>query len=345
MSILDFLKKWFPTVEDEPKGPGALIEELPPIDEEKKITLNEIVGMVSAVPWEEKGDKIRKFPEYDQKRTMMCGAFSAKKMLGILYWLKYGTWVEFSEEDVYQRRRNKPNAGMYMSDIFDLMKQGITLKLLTGAKISTDADADNCKIEPFKRDVGKAFALKDAEPIWINAKDIEEIASVIHVTGKGILLNVFFTSDEWSRTKPKVIDLGLYYGSKRALLHFITATDSTLINGKKYIVIEDSSLFGGFSRRFIDAEFLKARVQYAGYTMTFKFAEDNTRPKFTGSIISLQECLRSIGYFPTNISLVESFGPVTRKYLTAFQKDYGLPQVATFPLEKSTLDKVKQLFV
>lgn len=339
----DFIKKWFPIVE-EPEGPGALREELPAIDESKKIKFEEIVSGATPVIWTDKGNNIRKFPDYDQKRTMMCGAFSAKKMLGILYWLKENTWIEFSEEDVYQRRKNRPGVGMYMTDVFDLMKKGITLKVLTRAVIKTDADADNCKIEPYKRDVGSVFALKDANPIWINAKDIEEIASIIQVTGKGVLLNVFFIEEEWSREVPKVIDLGLTYGSQRALLHFGVATDFTLRNGVKTIVFDDSAPFGGLLRRYLTSETLKARSQYGAYPMTFKFAEEEIKPKFTGTIISFQECMRSIGKFPSNVSLVESFGPVTRSALNDFQKAYGLPQVSNWPLEPKTLAKVKELF-
>jgi len=334
-------------IKNEPQevGPGALIEIFDPLKESEKITLHEIVGGAPAtVEWTEKGDKIRKFPDYNQFYTMMCGAFSAKKMLGILYYLKYKKWIEFAEEDCYQRRKNKPGVGMYMTDIFKIMAEGMTLKELTGAIIKYDSDADNCVIEPFKRDIGKVFAIKNPEPIWINPKNIDEIASVIQVTGKGVLLNVFFTDEEWSREFPKVVDLGLYYGAKRSKLHFIVATDYTLIKGKKYIVIEDSAYFGGFPKRYLSEEFLVARVQYGAYPMTFKFIEAESKETFTGTIISLQKCLQSVGDFPANIGFYEAMGPATREALKKFQARYGLPQVTTWPLEPKTLVKVKELF-
>jgi len=66
------------------------------------------------------------------------------------------------------------------------------------------------------------------------------------------------------------------------------------------------------------------------------------RPRYTGSIISLQKCLRAEGFFPNEIEYTENFGPITRQAVIEFQRKYKLnPPVGNVgPLTKAKLTEL-----
>lgn len=211
---------------------------------------------------------------------------------------------------------------MAMYDMWNIAKKGIPPKIITNVSIKSDSDCDNYKLESWKKDVGNIFAV-NGEPIYLPQGDIETVASVIQTTNKAVILQMYFTAEEWSTFFPEVKNFNLDYNS--ALHHFVVAVDFTMYNGKKCLVIEDSAWFGGQSVRFVSEDFFKNRNVNNSYSMNFKFNTSNEpHPAFDGSIISFQKCMRSIGLFPTNISFIENFGPVTKKACLDFQTKYGL---------------------
>ncbi len=322
-----------------PENTGALVSH-----DEAPVVIADIVGKANAVDWKSK-TTYRSFPAFNQKRSNECGAFSGKKHMGIKYSLKYGNFIEFSEEDIYQRRYNKGSAGMYLPDLMNILKSGPTLKILTNVDNVTDADADNCKIEAWKRDVGKIFA-SDQE-IYIPAGDFDTIASVIQTTGKSVISLMFFMADEWAASIPQYKYPSLRWDGFSTLRHFINIVDYVYINNQELLVVEDSAWFGGLNTRFLTREFFQARntpVPMANaYLMNFKFEQGIDKPTYNGStIISAQECLRSEGLFPSNIAFAENIGPITRTALINFQKKYGLPQSAI--IDESTKAKLHQLY-
>jgi len=306
------------------------------------VVFSDIVGKANVVNWDK--TTFRSFPVLNQKSSYMCGAFSAKKHLGIGYAQKYGKYIDFSEEDVYQRRRNFGEQGMYFTDITKIMTEGVTLKILTDVNIKRDSDADDYVIALWKRDVGKVFAI--SQPVYIPTGAFETIASVIQTTGKSVIGLMYFTYDEWATEYPKVVK-SMDYDNPSAFHHFINFVDYVTINGIKYLVVEDSAHFGGISVRFVSKHFLEARniptPMANAYLMNFKFEKTEIASiHFTGSIISLQECLQALGYFPTNVSKAENIGPTTKKALEKFQNAYSLP--VTMKLDDATRSLVTRLF-
>lgn len=333
----------FIVVQEKPIFTGAIIDDVGTfLRSEDSVPFEDIVASANAVKWEE-GKKVRKFPIHDQKRSFMCGAFSAKKLLGILYFILYKTYIEFSEEHIYQRRSNKGQPGMNLQDLFRILGEGSTLKALTAAVVQNDADADNLKIEQWQKDVGKVFALKESKAITLNSADAETMASVIQTTGKGIILLLYFTAAEWSQKFPKVLDYGLSYGSNNSLHHFAVAVDYSLVNGKKHIYIEDSAGFGGIFERYLSEEFIKNRCMVAAYPMNFKFSTfGGDKPTYDGTITSVQKCLLYEGFFPSNVAFIESLGPTTRGALRKFQSKYGIEQSGN--IGTATAEKLRALY-
>lgn len=330
-----------------PQFTGALGDTRAPIEKLEDVRFEEIVATANTVNWIEKDkDEWRLFPELNQEDSFMCGAFSMKKLMGVYYWLKYGTYLDFSEEHIYQRRFNKPDAGMAIQDIYRILGEGVTLKVLTNAVINKDADADGCVIENFKHDVGKVFRM--GRPVYLS-NNIEEIASVIQTTGKAVHYMTYFTSAEWSAFIPKVIDKKLNLYSPKALRHYVTIVDFFLYKGKKYLLVEDSSHFGGISRRLISEEWLAARTAIASYPMNFAFEEKKETLVFSASafkqvlefipwddkknqpsnmelhesqkddVKALQELLKVKGFFPANVACTGYYGATTATAVYNFQ--------------------------
>jgi len=330
--MIEFIKNLF---KKEYQFTGALID---PEEKEKKfdeIKFEEIVATASPVIWKEKKDnEWRTFPEYNQKKSSMCGAFSSKKMLGILYWLKYKFFLEFAEEYIYKKRKNKPDPGMYEDDIYDILNDGVTLKALTRVTINSDSDADNMKVSPEALLVADDFKIEGKK--IVAPADIDTIASIIQVTGKPILLTTFFKQDEYSRLMPKIIYKGLSYLGISTLRHYVVIHDFGLRNGVKVLKADDSAGFGGLFNRFFDKDWIKNRAYRLSYPMTFKFLQGGDKPVYDGTIISVQKCLRYEGFFPSNISLVENVGSTTRQSLIKFQTSKGF--IIDETINRQTID-------
>lgn len=318
---------------------GALLDNRPQHEQDKDPKFEEIVGEAAPVNWVEKPESSwRKFPDFDQKQSSMCGAFSMAKLMGVYYWLKYGVFIEFSPEDIYQRRANRYSGGMYIEDLYKIIGEGVTLKQLTNAKITNDTDADNCVIEPFKRDVGSVFAMGSKVVL---PNDIETIASTIQKTGKAVHFLTYFTSDEWSKLIPMIADKNMRSSDPKALRHYVTGVDYVLKDGKKYIVIEDSAPFGGLHRRLLSAEWIALRSIVVTYPMKFKFESGPAYPvvdsfqftrtmKFSpvfyvdADVRRLQDILKILGCMPANIESSGWYGGITCRAVMAFQRKYNV---------------------
>ena len=317
--MLNWLKNLFTSKEDKPFL-GVYI----PLDkkEDTGIPFSEVVANASSPVWEEKTeDKWRTFPASNQYSSGMCGAFAMALIIGILYFLKYGRWIDFSQAHLFQQRDNRPLSGMWRGNIYSLIEYGITLKILTGENIRTDADADNLVIEQYAKDVAKVFPVGKCIVVPI---DIDAIASVIHTTGKPVLLTTYFTSPEWSQKFPKIIDKALSYLSQKALRHYVVAVDAFLFRGVKYILVQDSAWFGGLNKRLLNSEWISTRIYDATYPRNFYFIEGGDKPQYDGTIISVQKCLKYLGFFPDGIPFAENVGKVTQGALIKFQTKYGI---------------------
>jgi len=317
---------------------GALTDKRPLSEQDKDVHFEELVGEAAPVVWTEKPETAwRKFPVFDQKRSSMCGAFSMAKLMGIYFWLRYKTFVDFSPEDIYQRRYNRPGEGMAVDDLYKIVADGVTLKQLTGATIETDTDADSCFIEPFKRDVGRVFQMGDKVVLPNN---IDTIASTIQKTGKAVHLFTFFWYYEYDQLIPKIEDKSLTMYTPNRAGHFVVAVDFTLKDGVKYLVVEDSAHFGGLSRRLLSEEWIRNRVIIATYPMKFKFEEGPSLPpaptatpfketlrysrQFASvpDVVRLQDTLKMVGVFPANIESTGWYGPTTCRAVMAFQRKF-----------------------
>lgn len=320
----------------------------------------ELVASTAPVVWKEKKkSEFRSFEDQDQDGSGSCVAQTVKKLAQILLFLKEGVKVSFSALSIYWERSNKPDGGMIGVESFDIWKnKGITLEAILPSQKMSDAQMDAAKIEQYERDIANIFRISNH--VGLKNGDFEAVASTIQQTGKGVMVWFYFNSKEWSPEFPEVKDpsLTIPTGSR----HSVTAVDFGLINGKKYIKIEDSALFGGRTVRFISEEFFKARNWFSRYPMNYRF-QDSTQPAPTPTpipqpgkpvhvftkplvfipldakgnisnptlhnaqktdVVKLQDILRYEGFFPVNVDSTGYYGATTAKAVLAYQKKYAV---------------------
>lgn len=311
---------------------GALLDTRSKEEKQKDFLFQEMVAQANEVIWVEKAEKDwRTFPVQDQKTANTCVAQTARKLLRIFVWLITGRDIDFSDADIYLRRANKPQAGMIGVDAMELLTQGTTLYQMMPSEDKTDAEIDAMKRIDFDKKIAEVFKISNY--VQFTAGDFETVASTIQTSGKGVMIWFWFGHDEWSKLIPTLSDPTLNINN--ASKHSVTAVDFFLKNGKKYILVEDSAHFGGYTRHLISEEFFKARNFFSAYAINFKYAtseipviEKITKTLKFGmrdpQIKILQDILRSKGYFPINISITNYFGAITLKSVKNFQKDFGL---------------------
>ncbi len=337
----DWVKKYSP----EPSFTGAILPS--PADLATLSHFDDIVATAAEVVWKPLTiANLPTWPQYDQNQEFSCVANTKALMKTNNYYLRRGVEIKFSPVWLYNLRKNKPTAGMIGTDAFTIDKNigQIPYDLLPSP--ASEAAANAPKTYPEFYDIAKVFQSGDPEPIIVPVKNIETLASIQQVTGKPIMVWFEFEWSEWAKFVPTVEYIN------PSLRHSVTfvpkrnPTDVTfgIYNGEKAIVIQDStgltSTIDG--KRIITESFFKSRNIFAAYDMKFRFEVSDKSLVWDGTIVSLQKCLQSKGYFPMNVAFIENYGPTTRASVIKFQAAQNIPQTGL--LDSVTKTELHQVF-
>ena len=308
---------------------------------------SELVSSYVAPKWQAKTlDQCRNFPIFNQDGSGSCVAQTMAKLLGINYFLENGDYVHFSATHIYQRRSNRPTAGMAGVNAFEIAKEGVTLEELVPSQDMSDSAMDAVEIQSYKKQVGQIF--KIGGYLFLNNGDIDQVASTIEATKKGVMIWIFADFNEWTEV-PAILNPSLTKETA-PIRHSITVVDYMLYNGKKALVVEDSwgVGYGKGGRRIITEDFFKARNYFSGYVMNFNFSgvpvDVNEKPYYfnmamqfvedpaltrnerdflndtqKGEVKELQKVLQQQGYFPNNVDCTGYYGSVTAKAVLKWQ--------------------------
>jgi hypothetical protein len=299
---------------------------------ERNYKLDEVCQSPSVVVWKEKSDWTR-YPIRNQHTSCQCVAMTLATEMGIIFKQRYGEFIDFSSSFPYQQRTDKSLMGCKSVDVYsNFPKLGDVFENIMPSQNMTEQQAMAVPLKEYYKDLAKPFRVGRIElPI-----DFETVASTTQATGKGVMLWFRFSHAEWTDI-PRVLPQPTTSG------HSVTAVDFLLKNGKKYLVIQDSwgLAYAMNGYRLISEEYFRARCFLASYLKTFEKLDitQATRPKFDGTIISLQKCLKWEGLFPANVQEVENYGNITKQAVIAFQKRYGItPTLGVFgPKTKAKL--------
>lgn len=314
------MKNWFKSLFYNPTHPGAFDDLRTDEEKSKDYTQEELVRAVSPVKWTKK-TSYRTFTPRRQGKAGSCVSHSVAKEFEIRLKNNYGDTKVVSASYPYQKRANTNIPGSSTTDRMKMVNAGCVFEDLMPSQSMTEDQIMNVYKPKYADLLASPFGIKDITcPI-----DIDTVASTIENTGKGVSCWFHFGDGEWfGRKEVCIATNNLKYG------HSVVAVDYTLNElGKKCLVIEDSASEDGFSQRLIPEFFLKTRCFVCRYMVDFK-QEDVKKPSYLeGSIVSLQDCLKFEGLFPSNVDSTGKFGPVTRNAVIAFQKKYGIEQTGT----------------
>lgn len=302
----------------------------------KNYKLNEVVTVPTPVIWLEKTqEQWRKIPTVrSQDGSGQCVVMTYATELSILFEKKYGVWVDFSSSFPYQQRTQPMISGCNSTDVYSVFpKLGDVFEKDMPSQNMSDDQAMAVKKEKYFDDMAKLWKVMRIElPL-----DFETVASTIQSTGRAVMIWVHFHPQEWT-DKPTV-------GTKPPTSgHSITAIDYFLQDGKKYLLILDSwgKNYAIDGYRLISEEYFNARCFLASYLKTFETQNNEAlpeRPKFDGSIVSFQRCMKFLGYFPANVPEIENFGAISRSACVKYQLARGiLPALGNFgPITRGAL--------
>jgi len=279
--------------------------------------------------WVEKTpDKWKKYIPREQDGSLSCYAQASAKAVEIL------TGKVLSAHPPYYNRANYPGGGMYTQNVGDLWKNiGSTLESLDVSQNLSESKMNlQCSVTKDTK-IGKYF--------FLNPKNIDSIAEAIELN-KHCLLVVHCYKSEW---KAIPVSNGQSSGGYD-FGHAICAVDYFLYNGKKTILIEDSTghfnSFDKHGQRLISEDFLKARFEGAMYFTlpvpvvppTFKFTKTLRFGQTNDDVKQLQKFLSVLpqsGYFGNKtLGAVKTFqqargltvdgivGPITRAELNKY---------------------------
>ncbi len=336
------LKQWNIFVnfskKEEEEFPGAILPTDEQIAEMPKLR-GELVATINPVVWKPLDlSKIPKYPIYSQNGSGSCVAMSMCLIASILYYLRTNVQIMFSAAWVYQQRVNKPDAGMIGTDAFSIASKGMLPEVMMPSQDLSEYGINNVATQPWFKKVAEVFAFED-KPVQLPTRDIETVASVMQTTGKPVNVWYEFLRSEWTSI-PFISGL---FGT--FLRHSVVAIAYGIYEGSKAIAIQESwgvgaTHFGVI--RIIKESFHNSRNLFAAYPRRFRFETTEDKPKYDGTIISFQRCMKSLGYFPDDVPFVENWGYWTRTACLKFQAKYGIQQTGN--IGPATNAKLVELF-
>lgn len=284
--------------------------------------IGEIVATIAPVEWKEiDTSKLPSYPMYSQDGSGTCVAMSLSLIATILYKQRTGEDIKFSPAYLYKQRVNS-GAGMMIPNVFDIAGKGMLPMQFMPCEDMSEGAVNDLIVEEWFKNVADGLALED-KFVNLGTGDFDTVVSTLQATGKPLMAWFKFNYDEWT-------SIPLIKTTQPKLHHSVTILPNGFgtIKGKKYLIIQDSwglssTQYKGL--RLISEDFFRQRNTFCGYPRRFKFQEGGDKPIYDSkSIISLQKCLKYLGYFPLKVDFVESFGPLTKEALKKFQKANGI---------------------
>jgi hypothetical protein len=305
-------------------------------------SISSILPASAPLNWQRRQPK--SYPVWNQASSSACVAFSKAKQVSLKVFHLTGVWIDFSPAFIYQLRANKPAGGMNISDANDIVsKQGTTLEALMKSQNLTEAQINAVPRTLVANLMAKAIAEAVVSYFYIPI-NIDRIAQAVENKSEVSLL-IYAQGDEYSRLRPVILNPNLKYG-EAWIRHEIVVTDYILDEqGNKILVCDDSAHFGGLAKREITEDFLNKRCILADAIDVFTFnPETGDKPKYDGSIISVQKCMKYEGLMAQEVVEVEFFGKLTQRAIMAFQRKYGLHKTGVPNIGPATQAKLRELY-
>ncbi|MDD3940457.1 MAG: peptidoglycan-binding protein [Candidatus Pacebacteria bacterium] len=276
--------------------------------------------------WREKKE-YKSYPVRNQLSSYSCVAQSVATILGALIQKENGKYLEVSAKPIYTQRSND-GGGMSFREAMDI---GAVL----GSSFEFSVPSQNIDEESINNPSNISQIDKYLGLYIINGYkyfsvpfNFDSIAAILEEENS-LIVGFRWDYDEWDREFPKINT-----NSNRQYHHCVTIVDYTLINGKKYLVIQDSwgDKKGKNGLRFISEEWINRMTACWYYDKLeyycpqelvktkYKFTKDLEIGMKNEDVEQLQIVLKENGYFP-DIEPTGYYGGITYDAVKKFQLD------------------------
>lgn len=284
------------------------------------------------------------YPYQNQQGTSEC----VPHAVGLAYEIERGVtlYVPPSPTFVYRLRSNYPGEGSIIPNIYDIYHN-------TGAPLysdlptpATEAEANSVVLTPAM--YNEAAIYKGANYFKISpSNDISTIATVAQ-QGHGVTICFYSTYEEWSQLYPQIVNPTLKQSDPTAQVSHevcVLPNSGFILNGTRYVVIQDSAWFGGIKLRYVSEAFIAARITDARYWIgtlalgsgpvpKYHFTQSLTVGSKGNEVVQMQKLLISEGLLPNDCA-TGNFAGLTLAGVKAFQQKYAadilLPQGLSAP--------------
>lgn len=254
--------------------------------------------------------------------------------------------LAYSATPIYSKRINRPQGGMIGADALQIAaKQGTGYEHDIPSQLMSDSQIDGYPwyaIDLVKDKPTNYFTISDK-----NGKvNFEKLVNSIE-TYKNAIIYVNASVSKWTRVpKPHTSDGTLSHGvacgsviNYKGTL-YVVIDDSWGILNKYYGIDEEQELVSllGEGQRALSKEFIEKHCYFAASFLNFEYAENPTptnykfekilefgeRDTLRKDIEELQNKLKKLGFFPSNIASSGYFGQITANAVYAFQVRYNV---------------------
>lgn len=323
----------------------------------------EIAGAFQPAIWKEKDSKkeFATYPKRNQQTQSSCVLYSLAKQLAVDELVENGKWRELSPRSLYPYVV-APGGGANSIAAHKLAcKQGMTLELLLPTDTLSEDQAR--KDEGYTTDAKQVAMVYKPGSFIESPSDFETIASILQgyqqLGQKKVVSITLIGSNNgtWQSVMPlppkNTQPSSLWY-------HRVVVTDFGLINGKKFLSIDNSwgDAVGNGGQQFLSQDY-EPYIYGAIYTLNISdakvFQEPVVPPKYnwtvdldTGAsgpdVTALQKALQSMGMFPISsvVSPTGYYGGITRASVILFQKAMAIE--GTGKVDAATREKLNTVF-
>lgn len=299
-----------------------------------------VTTTVAVDPFSNPQITVSPYPYQNQFGTSSCVTHA----VGMAYAIERGltNFAALAYIFVYRLRSNFAGEGSIPANIFSIYHNTGAPLYTTLPTPQTEVQANNISLT--QQMYNEADIYKGAKYFKITTgyNDINTIAQILQ-QGHAVVVCIFATYDEYSKQIPTVDNPNLKQSDVAAEVQHeicILPNSGFVMNGIKYVAVQDSAWFGGWKLRYFSEGFIKARVTESRYwvgtqvlgngpipkyvfTQTLKLGDKNAEVKI------MQQLLISEGLLPPDCA-TGLFGGLTLAGVNAFQQKYAadilLPQ-------------------
>lgn len=279
----------------------------------------------------------------NQANSGSCVAQSIAKTFEML---DEKTELAYSATPIYSKRINRPQGGMIGADALQIaVKQGTSYENNIPSQMMSDSQIDGYmwyNTDLVKDKPSNYFIISDG-----NGKvNFEKLVNSI-LTYKNAIIYVSATISKWTRVpKPHTSDDTLRHGVACGSVinykgtPYVIIDDSWGILNKYYGIDEEQELVSllGEGQRALSKEFIEKHCYFGASFLNFEYSENPTptnykfekilefgeKDKDRKDIEELQNKLKKLGFFPSNIASTGYYGQITANAVYAFQVRYNV---------------------